>query len=244
MILFSDFDNTLYFKDEPARTAQNVAAVKTWKSAGHQFCITTGRSYKSLANTAGPKFIDLSDYLILNCGSIIRDSSSKFLNTFSFDPKLINRIVELAESSSQPCKILYYTPSNEVFDRPSERIIKVNLWFHNDNQLGESLRTIQSLPVQAYQAHRTNDQLHPELQDYYSLIEIVPEKSGKSNAITTLTSLENIPSRDILTVGDSENDRQMIQKYSGYIIEDSKLAATGGNFKSTPSLADLIANFS
>ena len=48
MILFSDFDNTLFFGNDDRRTGDNVNAIKKWRSTNNQFCITTGCSYKSI----------------------------------------------------------------------------------------------------------------------------------------------------------------------------------------------------
>lgn len=68
MILFSDFDRTLYFRDSDDSTMRNLRAVEEWRSAGNLFCVTTGRSYKSVT-TQMPQIKKLCDYFIVDGGS-------------------------------------------------------------------------------------------------------------------------------------------------------------------------------
>ena len=46
-ILASDFDNTLYIKNENELN-KNILALKKYLSKGNLFCIITGRSYTSV----------------------------------------------------------------------------------------------------------------------------------------------------------------------------------------------------
>ena len=47
-ILASDFDNTIYYLDNPEKNKKNVEAIRKFVSYGNIFCIITGRNYTDL----------------------------------------------------------------------------------------------------------------------------------------------------------------------------------------------------
>ena len=96
MILFSDFDKTLYFRDSDEKTMANIKAIEKWREAGNLFCITTGRSYRSVTEQM-PEMKNLCDYYIVDSGSIVLSKDGEMLNAFYFKPKTIEEIVNLSK---------------------------------------------------------------------------------------------------------------------------------------------------
>ena len=45
-ILCSDFDNTLYFKDDILKTAKNIESVRNFIAQGNIFCIITDKVWE------------------------------------------------------------------------------------------------------------------------------------------------------------------------------------------------------
>lgn len=240
MILFSDFDDTLYFRDEPEKTAQNLAAIKKWKATGNQFCITTGRSYKSIT-TNMPEIGALCDFYILDSGSIILNSKAEFMHAFCFPPKLVADIVNFSKTLPEIPIAVYYTPSSEGYQHTIENVTKLRLWFADTDLFGPVLEKLSNLPVAAFECQTISN--HKELAGYNGFIEIIPENSGKSNAISFLSQAEGFRPKNIITLGDGLNDYGMIKDFNGYMIEGSPLSKQyGGSFKSIPSLAVLVSS--
>ena len=77
MIIFADFDGTLYPHDDDQTVKANLAALKNWRAVGNKFCITTGRSIRSLIRQM-PELQELSDYYIVDSGSIFLRHFQKF----------------------------------------------------------------------------------------------------------------------------------------------------------------------
>ena len=82
----------------------------------------------------------------------------------------------------------------------------------------------------------------PALAGKRGFIEIIPIGFGKSNAIQALGREKNIPSSEIITIGDGLNDYEMIRDFNGYAIERSMLASSFPEMKATKSIASLINN--
>ena len=82
----------------------------------------------------------------------------------------------------------------------------------------------------------------PALAGKRGFIEIIPVGFGKSNAIKALGREINIPSSEIITIGDGLNDYEMIRDFNGYAIEGSMLASSFPEMKVTKSIASLINN--
>lgn len=244
MILFSDFDNTFFFRDDEEKTRRNIEAVKAWRADGNQFCITTGRSYRSVVEQL-PEITSLSDYFIVDSGSIILASGAELIEAFYFEPSVVERIINFSKQLPEAPVAYYYVPFSEDENYKTERVTKLRLWF-KDVSLLESVKTqIQSnFPVCAFDlafpANITPPQ--PALAGTHGFIEIIPAGFGKSHAIKVLQSAENLQSSDIITVGDGFNDYEMIRDFNGYAIEGSVLAGSFPELKTAESVWALLAN--
>ena len=69
MILFCDFDGTLFRRDIGGDFEKNLEAVRRFREAGHKFVMTTGRSPASLAEVL-PNFTELFNYTVGDNGAV------------------------------------------------------------------------------------------------------------------------------------------------------------------------------
>lgn len=243
MIIFSDFDHTLYHKDDPILTAANLKAITKWRSKGHQFCIATGRNYESLTSVI-PDISALCDFYILDSGSIILDSSRTPIATFVFEPSAIHSIEKTTASLPFDHTLLYYTPDSDSFTPITGQVTKIRLWFDESaEELSRIHARLQGLPAQLFDCKGENNSHHQELKAFNTFIEFIPNYSGKEKAVRTLAARQNIAPTDIITVGDDENDYLMIKEFDGYMIEGSHLHQANSPFKTTPSVAALTQSY-
>ena len=237
MILFSDFDDTLFFREEPSKSEQNLSAIREWRAAGNQFCITTGRSYLSLT-TEFPALKELCDFYILDSGSIIYDKNGKLLHTYHFPAQLVEKIVDSSKTLPEASVACYYTAGSEGFSYETKNITKLRFWFKNPDILDQFLEEMSAFPALAFKSITISR--HKELEGCKGFIELIPLDSGKSQAIKFLAKHENLPLDDIVTVGNGLNDYGMIKDFSGYMIFGSELSEVYPSLQTTPSLATLI----
>lgn len=241
MIIFSDFDGTLYLKADPAQTAASLAAIREWVVSGHQFCITTGRSYKSVS-TKMPELLDLCDFFIVDSGSIVMDKRHQQIHAFYFPSSLVTALAEFSKTLPEAPIIFYYTPDYEGVAPQTENVTKLRFWLKDETLLSPVTEQIsQNFPVQAFRQPASSR--YPEISaDYHGFVEIIPENSGKSKAIEYLATKNNISNTDIIPIGDGLNDAGMVRDFAGYAIAGSPLSAQFPAFKTTPSLAALISS--
>lgn len=244
MILFSDFDGTLFFRDNPKQVADNLDAIKAWRASGNQFCITTGRSYRSVSEQIS-EIAKLCDYYIVDSGSIILSSDAKLIEAFYFEPTVVEQIVEFSKHLPEIPVVYYYIPFAEDENHKTEHVTKLRLWFEDVSMLSTVKEQIKAqFPVYAFDLALPDNGLPtvPALAGRHGFIEIIPVGFGKSNAIQALGREKNIPSSEIITIGDGLNDYEMIRDFNGYAIEGSMLASSFPEMKVTKSIASLINN--
>ena len=95
-ILASDFDETIYYLDDPVKTDDNVEAIKRFVSAGNIFCIITGRNYTSLKKILIEKNIPYS-YLICEDGAKIFNNMDYCIDTTYLDEEMIDEIKSILD---------------------------------------------------------------------------------------------------------------------------------------------------
>lgn len=238
MILFSDFDETLYFKKDIEKTRTNFDAVQKWRANGHQFCIATGRSYKSISNKF-PRTREICDYYIVDSGSIILSKSGDILKAFYFEPKVVSGIISFSKSLPVRATPFYYTPDSENTKHKVKNITKLRLWFEDLSSLsGIKEQLTKRFPVFAFGQDAVSS--YKELNGQKGFIEIIPIDCGKSHAIKVLQKENNISSENIITIGDGLCDYDMVKDFNGFAIKDSSLSSMGEKMNTAVSVSSLI----
>ena len=223
MILFSDFDGTLYFKKDIEKTCTNFDAIQKWRANGHQFCITTGRSYKSVSNEF-PRIREICDYYIVDSGSIILSKSGDILKAFYFEPKVVSEIIGFSRSLPVRAIPFYYTPDSENTKHKVKNITKLRLWFEDLSSVsGIKEQLTKRFPVFAFEQDAVSR--YKELNGQKGFIEIIPIECGKSHAIKALLKDNIISNENIITIGDGLNDYDMVKDFNGFAIKDSILSS-------------------
>ncbi|MBP5633362.1 HAD family phosphatase [Candidatus Saccharibacteria bacterium] len=239
MIIFSDFDGTLFFRHDEEKTKRNIEAIKSWKAAGNQFCITTGRSYRSVERQM-PEILGLCDYYILDSGSVVLDGNANQLTSFHFEPDMVAKIEQFAETLTEKPVVFYFAPDYEDSAPIRDNVTKIRLWFKDAGLCAGIAKQITErlgLPAFVQAVAVTHRE---ELVGRTSFVEIIPSNSGKSSAIRFLEESGHIAPSDIITIGDGLNDRAMIEDYDGFAIEGSELSAAVPRLKTASSVAAIV----
>lgn len=198
--LASDFDNTLYIKDEE-KLRKNILAIKNFINHGNLFCIITGRSYTSIKSLLTKYDISYT-YLICEDGAKIFDSVDYCISTTMLPPSEIIKIKEIFKNNNVDCIL----EDGYNFTENINDCVKV-LATYQDKELAEKIVAELENSTNVY-AYRSKEHIN-----------VTSRKTNKKVALEEIKKLENISTTDIFVIGDDINDYEMLEAFSGAIMK-------------------------
>ena len=228
-ILVSDYDQTFYLNDEDIEI--NKKAVAKFRKEGNIFIIATGRSYFDYHNEL-EKYNFEYDYVIINHGATILDKNDDVFANFSINNEIINNIkkdLQLNKSIKSFC----CSKLESRVDFEHNDLTKINVKYNSKEEAMLINKII-------------NNKYADYINSYYvteNSLEIISNKTNKSNAINLLINRLNILKENVSTIGDSYSDIEMIKDFNGYAMvnavdELKKLAIK--EYESVSNLIDEI----
>ena len=214
-LLVSDYDDTLYTSSKSLYF--NILAIEKFRKNGNKFAIATGRNFISIDSLIR-KYKIPYDYLICNDGSIIFDNKHNIISAHYLSNSEVNDA------------LFYLNNKNEIFYR-------ISLY----NTLCEALNKEKILEIAGYiKFLKSVKTIVNEMNEYFSTIKaykfenylFVKRPQNKSDAIKELIEIKGINKEDVYTIGNAQNDYEMVKDYNGYnmLISSPKLY---GNSKGT-----------
>ncbi len=224
-ILVSDYDKTFYINDLDIK--KNISYVKKFRSNNNLFIIATGRSYLDFKKKACHYNIEY-DYVFLNHGSTIIDKDDNVLYNFPIkntNIKLLKKDLELEKS------IEYFCCSK----------LDSRVEFEHDNLTKIAVRYLPLAGISKIKEKIDNTYLN--INSYLvssNMLEIISNKTNKSNAIKIL--INDLKLNDVLvyTIGDSYTDINMVKDFNGYCMKDSVQELKNVSIKEYKSVSELI----
>ena len=205
-ILVSDYDQTFYLNDEDIE--KNKKSVENFRKQENIFIFATGRSYFDFMNKAEQYKLKW-DYLIINHGATILDKNNNIISNYTIDNDVIKNIkkdLEIEEAIKYFCCNLENSRTN-----------------FNDNDLTKIHAKYEK--NKAEQINSLINKKYAEFVNCYfvsgNAVEIISNKTCKSNAIEEIVQIEKVNRENIFTIGDGYSDIEMIKNYNGYCMEKS-----------------------
>lgn len=201
-ILISDFDHTFYTSEYQ----QNIKVIQKFVANGNQFVIATGRNLNQLMKDIKEYKIPIS-YYICNDGAVIYDHTFQLLYQKNID---LNTVKTLCQRLKQEPHIF----TDIMIDQNGEYIKNID----------ESANKIIARPINVLKAQawwKEQSKHFPNIKGYFSMfwLNVIDCNVNKGNAIQLLQQKNRWKKEDIYTVGDDQNDIDMIQMYQGYVIK-------------------------
>ncbi len=223
-LIFSDFDRTLYV--DKNITQENLTAINKWQNLGNLFIVTTGRQKKSIVEQM-ENYSLKPDYYICNNGAIILDKEkntifSKYISNYKIE-EIIKYICKNYENSleivekEKTIKVINtvgidnHNPADIIIDMAHISSIKDAIQLHKKF---DTIKRVNELVVDL------NTRFRDSLSAYANVlnVDIVARDINKSTGIDFICKrIENID--EILVIGDSYNDIEMVHKYNGFTVE-------------------------
>jgi len=205
-ILVSDYDQTFYLNDEDIE--KNKKSVENFRKHENIFIFATGRSYFDFMNKA-ERYKLKWDYLIINHGATILDKNNNIISNYTIDNNIIKNIekdLEIKKSINHFCCKLENSRTN--FN--DKDLTKIYAKYEKDK---------------AEQINSLINKKYSEFVNCYlvsgNAVEIISNKTCKSNAIEEIAQIEKVNRENIFTIGDGYSDIEMIKSYNGYCMEES-----------------------
>jgi hypothetical protein len=221
--IFFDIDGTLLDdnKEVLESTRETLTALS---AAGHDLAIATGRN--ALMADGVIKDLAFNHYIVCNGAEAFYNHETAYKNPL--DQGALHRLIERADAENHP---IVYETAHELLRRSKEvspRMVDGMQYvgydvpdyddsgrFHYDNELIQLLLFIDDEDSTVY---RQAD--FPEFRFvrwYEAAVDVLPATGSKYETISILAEQKGYDHEDIITVGDGNNDFEMIQK-SGYGI--------------------------
>ncbi len=225
-LLISDYDQTFYLNDEDIEI--NKKAVDKFRKDGNIFIIATGRSYMDFHNKVD-MYNFKYDYVIINHGATILDKNDNVFANFSIDNKIINNIKEDLQLEKS-IKGFCCSKLESRVDFEHDDLTKINVRYNSK----EEAIVINEIINNKYQDY---------INSYYvteNSLEIISNKTNKSNAIKLLLGKLNILQENVYTIGDGYSDIEMVKDFNGYAMVNSVDELKRVAIKEHKSVSDLI----
>lgn len=225
MIVFSDFDRTLYSHADKAGFRRNLESIQEFRQKGNLFCIATGRSRGSLGRV-WPDYEEYLDYMILDNGAICLDKNREVMLQEAVPLDVAGKIVEkILAKYSEEVEFVFYHDAQE-WQKLDQDVTKMRCWTRDvetatviceeiNAEFGDRVKSFVARTAVMTNVVEWVD--NPD--EYRSFVDIMSVKAGKYNTIRKLS--EGYPGERIVTVGDDTNDLEMIQGFDGYAMRNS-----------------------
>lgn len=212
-VLASDFDGTLYFRDEqPSIRVRDIEAIKKFQKMGNKYGICTGRHLQGILEPTKDNIH--FDFYILNNGSTILDEDLNIVYQRDMDIKdvlaVLNKYSDI-ESTIITSRFLYAYHFSRNWSSDKIKIINdfkeieekniMSFSFHVDTEEEAKKIThdinLMELPIIAFQ--NRND------------VDCVYRECSKGNALILVQKYFLIDGQDVACIGDSYNDEPMLK---------------------------------
>lgn len=224
-LIAMDLDDTL-LNDSLAISKENIEAIEFSHSKGVRTVICTGRSLQSVIGILEKYPIyTKGDFIISYNGATISNVAGEVIFEKVLDASIISKLVDISRSSKEDLQLYDY--DNIYVEQYTERIAQYERLSGIKAKLVKDLKEV-PMSIKALYNGRDVDKLEEirlkiigELSDKVNVffsketyLEVLVKEANKGLALAYLADYCNIDSKEVIAIGDSENDSFMI-KYAG-----------------------------
>lgn len=199
-LLVSDYDQTLSMDDITIKF--NLKKIKEFRDNGNIFMLSTGRTYSSIKEEI-KKWNISYDYLSCVDGTSLYDCNDNLL----FNLKLDKADLKYSDylKLKYESKISFFDIDSDKSGVPEERIIQIH-----DIHFKDII-----IEIKDYFDEYINNS---DYLDQFNYIYLRPKSINKSTTINYLEQKLKISHNSIFTIGDHNNDYEMIRDYNGFTM--------------------------
>jgi len=239
--LGSDYDGTL---TDGGFTKKKLNAISKWRKAGNLFALVSGRSLWDLV-TIPPKDGFECDYLIANNGAVLAKADGTVLSAAECELKiaflLIRHLIELGctdiwVTTEFPCRVFADDADCDAPGKYTLDTLPEIPWYTQMCTYCPSFEIAKRVVSDVKKGF--GEYLNP-LQNGQN-VDIVRWDINKAHGIRNLTKLLGIEKKDVLVVGNGENDVDMLSAFRSFAMYNSTDAVKEVADHITSGVSDLI----
>lgn len=199
-LLVSDYDQTISTDDLSIKF--NIKKINEFRKNGNLFMLSTGREYLSIKREV-KKWSIKYDYLSCADGTTLYDRNDKLIFISKMNKEDI-KVIEFLEKKYGR-KINIYDVISDNSNIPEEKVIQI---------LDIKFNYIMKDIINFLDKNLIDSKYSTNLNCIY----IKSKEASKSLTIRYLENLINIKKKNIFTIGDHNNDYEMIRDYNGFTM--------------------------
>lgn len=199
-LLISDYDQTLSMDDITLKI--NLKKVEEFRNQGNIFMLSTGRDYTSIKAEI-KKYNIPYDYISCNNGISLYNSDDKLIEYHYLDKNDLRYSNYLKLKYNDTINITDI--SSNINDLIDYRVIEIKDIHYKDIML----------EIEKYFKQ------YLQFSDYlikYNCIYLIRKNTNKSTPIKFLEDRFRLSKENIFTIGDNDNDSEMIHDYNGFTM--------------------------
>lgn len=228
-LLASDFDGTLFVDGKIAE--ETVKAIQQWQKKGNWAGIVTGRNLHFLQSSLNGYPIKW-DFYVCSTGGAIYDRFCKLIAQNPFSKDALKKLMEHSAlktgrfvMGSAPDGSYFYGEKSVYEKLKKELNIQKVDWDALFSQSLNQVSSIFSTPEEARECtRRLNEELGQWITAYQNIecVDVAPLGGSKAEGLDILLSRLTFCPDEIFAIGDSFNDLSMIERFSGYTVENAE----------------------
>jgi HAD superfamily hydrolase (TIGR01484 family) len=213
-IIVSDFDGTFYTGEKDIKI--NCEIIEKYIIDGNYFLLSSGRPYDSLMRQV-EKYEIPHTHLATSDGTFLFNSSGNLLYSSEMEKGILDEISSILELANFERIEYSYPKYNSDFYDFRKKLGGIAFVIKEKNINDELRKRFENLKLN-YSNYRF------DIYGYDGIFYFVIRnpKVSKSVPIEYLATDLGINKRKIFTIGDNDNDFEMIRDYNGFMIGDNK----------------------
>jgi len=200
-VIASDFDNTLYVKDE-IEMKKNISSVKKFINNGNIFMIITGRSFSNIKKVLNELDIPYS-YLICQDGANIFDKNDNCIKSTLLNKNKSQILEKYMKENNLDYSFESAFNDNDIIDNA----VKITVTLSGMEDAKKVLEEIKENTKVSFYGYVSTKHIN-----------IIDDYVNKSYALNYLKD-NNYINNKIEVIGDDVNDFEMLSNFDGVVME-------------------------
>ena len=213
-LIVSDYDGTFSTNERDIKINCNL--IEKYIMDGNYFLLSSGRPYDSLMRQVIKHNIPYT-HIASSDGNFLFDSDGRILQINELSSNVLNIVNDFVDPKLYDSIQYAYPKFNSLSYNSSNSLGSIAFVIQGNNKLNEFIHNYKIIQME-YPNYQYDIYSYRNIHYYM----IRPMGISKSTSIEFLRHLLDIQKKKIYTIGDNNNDYEMIRDYNGFMIGDNQ----------------------
>ena len=213
-LIVSDYDGTFSTNERDIKINCNL--IEKYIMDGNYFLLSSGRPYDSLMRQVIKHNIPYT-HIASSDGNFLFDSDGRILQINELSSNILSIVNDFVDPKLYDSIQYAYPKFNSLSYNSSNSLGSIAFVIQGNNKLNEFIHNYKIIQME-YPNYQYDIYSYRNIHYYM----IRPMGISKSTSIEFLRHLLDIQKKKIYTIGDNNNDYEMIRDYNGFMIGDNQ----------------------